>query len=133
MKIKNKLSILGFHSVNLILIIFYLYPGSIFGCYIYNNCNIQPQITTNFMISSNYWISSNHFYVFIILSALGFFAYQNTKKIKFLTTYLFLLSIILELFHLIIPNRGFEWSDLFGNIIGLIFVIVVYKIKNRYV
>ena len=133
MKIKNNLSILGFHSVNLILIIFYLYPGSIFGCYIYNNCHIQPQITSNFMISSNYWISSNHFYVFIILSALGFFAYQNTKKIKFLTIYLFLLSIILEVFHLIIPNRGFEWSDLFGNIIGLIFVIVVYKVKNRYV
>ena len=133
MKIKNKLSILGFHSVNLILIIFYLYPGSIFGCYIYNNCRIQPQITPNLMISSNYWISSNHFYVFIILSALGFFAYQNTKKIKFLTTYLFLLSIILELFHLIIPNRGFEWSDLFGNIVGLIFVIVVYKVKNKYV
>ena len=85
------------------------------------------------MISSNYWISSNHFYVFIILSALGFFAYQNTKKKKFLTTYLFLLSIILELFHLIIPNRGFEWSDLFGNIAGLIFVIVVYKVKNKYV
>ena len=133
MKIKNNLSILGFHSANLILIIFYLYPGSIFGCYIYNNCHIQPQITSNFMISSNYWISSNHFYVFIILSALGFFAYQNTKKIKFLTTYLFLLSIILELFHLIIPNRGFEWSDLFGNIVGLIFVIVVYKVKNKYV
>ena len=133
MKIKNKLSILGFHSVNLVLIIFYLYPGSIFGCYLYNNCHIQPQITSNFMISSNYWISSNHFYVFIILSALGFFAYQNTKKIKFLITYLFLLSIVLELFHLIIPSRGFEWSDLFGNILGLIFVIVIYKVKNKYV
>ncbi len=84
MKIKNKLSILGFHSVNIILIIFYLYPGSIFGCYIYNNCNIQPQITTDFMISSNYWISSNHFYVFVILSALGIFAYRNAKKINFL-------------------------------------------------
>ena len=133
MKIKNKLSILGFHSVNLILIIFYLYPGSIFGCYIYNNCHIQPQITSNFMISSNYWISSNHFYVFIILSALGFFAYQNTKKIRFLIIYLFLLSVILELFHLIIPNREFEWSDLFGNILGFIFVIFIYKVKKRYV
>ena len=132
MKIKNKLSILGFHSVNLILIIFYLYPGSIFGCYIYNNCRIQPQITPNLMISSNYWISSNHFYVFIILSALGIFAYRNTKKIKFLISYLFLLSIISELFHLIIPNRGFEWSDLFGNIAGLTFVIIIYKVKNRY-
>jgi hypothetical protein len=131
-KIKNKLLILGFHSVNLILIIFYLYPGSLLGCYLYNNCNIQPQITANFMIFSNYTISSNHFYVFIILSSLGIFAYQNTKKIKFLIVYLFFLSIILELFHLIIPNRGFEWSDLFGNILGLIFIIISYKVKNKY-
>ena len=133
MKIKNKLSILGFHSVNLILIIVYLYPGSLFGCYFYNNCNIQPQITGNFIVSSNYTISSNHFYVFIILSVLGIFAYRNTKKIQFLIIYLFLLSIILEIFHLIIPNRGFEWSDLFGNILGLIFVIIIYKVKNKHV
>ena len=131
MKYLKKLLILGFHSTNLILIIFYLYPGSIFGCYLYNNCNIQPQISSNFIISSNYWISSNHFYVFTILSMLGIFAYRSIKKIRFLITYLFLLSIVLELFHLIIPNRGFEWSDLFGNILGLIFVIVIYKVKNR--
>jgi len=130
MKIKNKLSISGFHSANLILIIFYLYPGSILGCYLYNNCNVQPQITPNLMVYSNYWISSNHIYIFAILSALGIFAYRNTKKIKFLIIYLFLLAIILELFHLIIPNRGFEWSDLFGNILGLLFVIVIYKVKN---
>ena len=133
MRSKNKLSILGFHSINLILIIFYLYPGSIFGCYLYNNCHIQPQITPNLMISSDYWISSNHFYVFTILSVLGIFAYRNTKKINFLIIYLFLLSIILESFHLIIPNRGFEWSDLFGNTLGLIFVIIIYKVKNKYV
>ena len=133
MKIKNKLLILGFHSFNLILIIFYMYPGSIMGCYLYNNCNLEIQITQNFMISSDYWISSNHFYVFIILSALGIFAYQNTKKLKFLIKYLFFLSIILELFHLIITARGFEWSDLIGNILGVFFVIIIYKIKNKYV
>ena len=133
MKIKNKLSILGFHSANLILIIFYLYPGSIFGCHLYNNCHIQPQITQNIMISHDYSISSNHLYSFIILSALGIFAYQNTKRIKFLITYLFLLSIILELFHFIIPIRAFEWSDLFGNILGVILVIIIYKIKDKYV
>ena len=132
MKYIKKLLILGFHSTNLILIIFYLYPGSIFGCYLYNNCNIQPQISSNFIISSNYWISSNHFYVFTILSALGIFAYRNTQKMKILVIYLFLISIILELFHLIIPARGFEWSDLFGNIVGLIFVIIIYKVKNKY-
>jgi glycopeptide antibiotics resistance protein len=127
MKIKNKLSISGFHSVNLILIIFYLYPGSIFGCYLYNDCYIELQITRDFIISSN------HLYAFIVLSTLGIVAYQNTKKIKFIIVYLFFLSIILELFHLIIPNRGFEMSDLFGNIIGVILIIIIYKVKDKYV
>ena len=126
MKIINKLLILGFHSANLIFIIFYLYPGSIFGCYLYSDCSIQPQITRNF------FISSNHFYVFIILSTLGLFAYRNKEKINFIIVYLFLLSFILELLHLIIPNRGFEWSDLFGNLVGVIFVIIIYKIKDKY-
>ena len=133
MKCIKKLLILGFHSINLILIIFYLYPGSIFGCYLYNNCYDQPQITKNFIFSSKYSISSNHMYVFIILSFFGMLAYHSSNKIKFLITYLFSLSIILELFHLIIPNRGFEWSDLFGNILGVIIVIIIYNAKNKYV
>ena len=133
MKYIKKLLILVFHSINLILIIFYLYPGSIFGCYLYNNCYVQPQITKNFIFASKYLISSNHVYVFIILSFFGILAYHSSNKVKFLITYLFSLSIILELFHLIIPNRGFEWSDLFGNILGVIIVIIIYNAKNKYV
>ena len=133
MKYIKKLLILGFHSTNLILIIFYLYPASIFGCYLYNDCYIELQITRDFIISANYLISSNHLYAFIILSALGVFAYSNSNKFQLLIGYLFSLSIILELFHLIIPNRGFEWSDLFGNILGVILVIIIYKVRNRYV
>ena len=133
MKYIKKLLILGFHSINLILIIFYLYPGSIFGCYLYNNCYIQPQITKNFIFFSKHLISSNHVYVFIILSFFGILAYYGSNKVKFLITYLFSLSVILELFHLIIPNRGFEWSDLFGNILGVTIVIIIYNAKNKYV
>ena len=133
MKYIKKLLILVFHSINLILIIFYLYPGSIFGCYLYNNCYVQPQITKNFIFSSKYLISSNHVYVFIILSFFGMLAYYGSNKVKFLITYLFSLSIILELFHLIVPNRGFEWSDLFGNILGVTIVIIIYSAKNKYV
>ena len=133
MKYIKKLLILGFHSINLILIIFYLYPGSIFGCYLYNNCYVQPQITKNLIFFSKYSISSNHVYVFIILSFFGMFAYHGSNRVKFLITYLFSLSIILELFHLIIPNRGFEWSDLFGNILGVTIVIIIYNVKNKYV
>ena len=118
---------LGFYLANIILIIFYLYPGSIAGCFLYDNCNIQPQITRDFIISSN------HLYVFAILSTLGIEVYKNTKKIKFLILYLFLLSIILELLHIIIPNRAFELSDLFGNILGVILIIIIYKVKNKYV
>ena len=133
MKIKNKISILGFHSINLILIIFYLYPGSIFGCYLYNDCYRELQITRDFIISPNYLISSNHLYVFIILSTLGVFTYPSSNKFKFLIIYLFSLSIILELFHIIIPIRTFEYEDIIGNILGVILVVIVYKINDKYV
>ena len=125
-KLKNFFKI-GFYSSNIILIIFYLYPGSILGCFLYNDCYIQPQITRDFIISSN------HFYAFIVLTSLGVLSFSNTKKINLLSFYLFLLSIFLELFHIIIPNRGFEMSDLFGNIVGVILVILIYKIVIRYV
>ena len=116
---------IGFYSSNIILIILYLYPGSIFGCFLYNDCYVQPQITQDFIVSAN------HVYAFILLTSLGLFSFHNTKKINFLIFYLFLLSIILELFHIIIPNRGFEMSDLFGNIVGVILVILIYKIIIR--
>jgi len=126
MKIINKILVQGFYLTNLVLIILYLYPGSIFGYLLYNDSSLQPQITSDFIISSN------HFYAFIFLSVLGVSAYQNTKKIKFIIIYLFLLSIILELLHIIIPIRTFEWTDLFGNFLGVILIIIIYKIKNRY-
>jgi VanZ family protein len=123
----SKISILGFHTINLILIIFYLYPGSLLGFFLYNDSSIQPQITRDFLISSN------HFYAFVILSISGIVAYNKTTRINVLITYLFLLSIILEFFHIIIPNRSFELSDLFGNFLGVVLVITFYKIKHRYV
>ena len=122
-----KILILGFHTINFTLIIFYLYPGSLLGFFLYNDGSIQPQITRDFLISSN------HFYVFIILSISGIIAYNKTTRINILITYLFLLSIILEFFHIIIPNRNFELSDLFGNFLGVVLIITFYKIKNRYV
>ena len=125
-KMKNFFKI-GFYSLNIILIILYLFPGSILGWFLYNDHLVQPQITRNFIISSN------HVYAFILLTSLGIFSFYNTKKINFLIVYLFLLSIILELFHIIIPDRGFEMSDLFGNIVGVILVIFIYKIVVRHV
>ena len=126
MKKINSILVKSFHCINLILIVFYLYPGSIFGYVLYSNPSIQPQITRDFLISSN------HFFVFIFLSAVGILAYSKTDKINFLITYLFTLSIILEFFHKYVPNREFEFRDLFGNIAGVIVVVVIYKIKKKY-
>ena len=109
MKIINKILVLGFYFVNLVLITLYLYPGSILGYFFYKNIRMQPQITKDFIISSH------HFYAFIILTSLGILSFHNTKKINLLGIYLFLLSIFLELFQTIIPNREFEMGDLFGK------------------
>ena len=118
---------IGFYSANIILITLYLFPGSILGCFVYEDCYKQPQITQDFIISTN------HVYAFILLTCLGIFSYHSTKKINFLVLYLILLSIILELFHIIIENRGFEIKDLFGNIVGVTLAILIYKIVIRYV
>ena len=70
-----------FHLLNLILIIFYLYPGSIFGRVIYGDFNHQPQITKDFIVSSN------HVYAFLLLSTIGLWAYVNDKKFNFVVKY----------------------------------------------
>tara|TARA_B100000686_G_scaffold209791_1_gene216601 strand:- start:172 stop:543 length:372 start_codon:yes stop_codon:yes gene_type:complete len=110
----------SFYVLNITLIIFYLYPGSILGCLLYNDCYIQPQLTRNFLVSSN------HFYVFFILSVIGFLSFS--KDLKKISYYLILLSILLELLHIIIPNRGFEVADLLGNILGVLLPLVIFKL-----
>ena len=124
-KLSNILKI-TFHFLNIILIFFYLFPGSILGWVFYSNLKIQPQLTDDFIN-----ISSNHFYVFFILSITGIFSYLKHKKLNLLIKYLLLLSVILELFHLLIPQRAFELSDLFGNILGVMVAIIIYKIWKK--
>ena len=111
-----------FYLCNFVLIILYLYPGSILGWFLYNDVSLQPQITPN--IDSI--VSSNHVYAFLILSFIGFFTYKKIEKLKFLSIYLILLSITLEISHYFIPERSFEFPDLFGNIVGVIIVIIIF-------
>ena len=115
-----------FYVANFTLIFIYLYPGSLIGQVIYGSKKIQPQITSDFVISSN------HFYVFILLSIIGFLTFIKIKEIKILISYLVILSLSLELFHLIIPQRTFQLSDLFGNFLGVIVVILIRNLINKY-
>ena len=108
-----------FYFFNFVLIFLYLFPGSFLGCYLYDDCLKQPQITSDFIISSN------HLYAFFILSVVGFLTFTKKSMYKILSIYLILLSIILEFLHLVIPERGFQFSDLFGNLIGVVIVVIV--------
>ena len=114
-----------FQIVNLILIILYLYPGSILGWFFYGNIKKQPQITSDFIISLN------HFYAFFILTFLGVLAYRGSEKINLLKKYVFLLSILLELLHFVIPERSFQLSDLSGNIFGFAVIFFLFKIFKK--
>ena len=111
-----------FNIINTIFIVLYVYPGSIVGFLIYGEFNKQPQLTQDF-----FSLSSNHVYAFLALSLLGLIAYYKSKKLLILN-YLILSSIILEVLHLIIPNRSFQYSDLFGNIIGVLLSILLISI-----
>ena len=115
-----------FYLSNFILMFEYLFPGSFLGCIIFNNCKIQPQLTADFLISTN------HFYSFLILSTIGFFTYKNSKKIIYLCVYLIIISILLELFHNFIPDRSFEYGDLFGNLVGVIIAIIGFNLFKKY-
>jgi|TARA_B100001564_G_scaffold142613_1_gene119689 VanZ family protein len=115
-----------FYLSNFILLVLYLFPGSLLGCYLYNDCQLQPQLTKDFLVSTN------HLYAFSLLSVIGLFTYNNSNKLNLLNIYLVLLSIVLEISHLFIPERGFELSDLFGNLLGVSIVLTINFFYRKY-
>jgi len=46
--------------------------------------------------------------------------------------FLIALSLLLELSHLIIPNRSFESLDLFANLLGTLLAIVIIFIYRKW-
>ena len=115
-----------FFVINLLLIVLYLFPGSLLGCIFFDNCKVQPQITPDFIISSN------HFYAFGLVTILGYLTFFNSEKLNQVLYYLLVISVLLEVFHILIPERSFQWSDLFGNLLGVIVVIFVKNLINKY-
>ena len=118
-----------FHIFTLLLIILSLYPGNIIGFLIYGNIRYEPQFTKDFL-----YISSNHLYVYFLISVLGFFSYLRDRKFKLVVIYLFFLSIILEVAHLVISERSFQIEDLTGNILGVLIayiIVLIYKFWRK--
>ena len=107
------------------LTILYLFPGSLIGYLFYGDFGTQPDLIPNPIGTS-----INHALAFLYLSMLGLISYMRDKSFNQNMIFLISLSIILELSHYFIPNRSFQFLDLFGNLLGTllaIFIIVFYK------
>ena len=114
-----------FYLSNLILIFLYLFPGSVLGWFLYNDLNSQPQITPDFIISTN------HLYAFLIISTIGLLTFNISSQFIYISLYLIFLSLALEVAHYFIPKRSFEFTDLFGNLLGVIIVLILFYLFKK--
>ena len=110
----------------IVLIIIYLFPGSIIGYFLYGDVEKQA----NF-IDNPIGTSINHFFYFFYLTFLGLIYNLYEKKLINSFSFLFVLSCILELFHFFIPNRAFELNDLLANNTGTVIVFILFKLKKK--
>ena len=105
-----------------ILFIIYLFPGSLIGYFLYGNLGQQPNLIPNPIGTS-----INHLIFFSYITILALIIRPKVKNI--LTDYKIILfiSFILEILHLIIPNRAFEFYDLIANMLGVLIIIFIKR------
>ena len=109
------------------LLILYLFPGSLIGYLLYGDYGKQPDFIPNPIGTS-----INHALAFLYLAMLGLISYMRDKRFNQNIIFLISLSIILELSHYFIPNRSFEFLDLFGNLIGVLIAMIVIISYKKY-
>ena len=115
-----------FYFSFIFLLILYLFPGSLIGYFLYGNLGKQPDF-----ISNPIGTSINHLIFFFYLSILGFIFRINQKKLINSFSFLFLISVILELLHHFIPNRAFELNDLYANSLGVMLAFLIFKFFKK--
>ena len=115
-----------FYFSFIILLILYLFPGSLIGYILYGDLGQQPDF-----ISNPIGTSINHLIFFVYLSILGFVFQSNQRKFINSFSFLFLISIILEFLHYFIPNRAFELNDLYANSLGVLLAYLIFKLFQK--
>jgi hypothetical protein len=101
----------------------YLFPGSLIGYFLYRDLGQQPDL-----ISNPIGTSINHLIYFFYLTILSQIVRSRLKKFFTNIYFVFFISIILEISHLVVPNRAFEYYDLLANVLGVILVIIMKKL-----
>ena len=104
----------------LTLLILYLFPGSLIEYFLYGNLDQQPNL-----IANPIGTSINHLIFFSYITLMLMIVRLSVKNIFTSYKFIIFISFILEIFHLIIPNRAFELHDLIANIAGVIIVLLI--------
>ena len=104
----------------LVLFILYLFPGSLIGYFLYGNLGQQPNI-----ISNPIGTSINHLIYFSYITILAIIVSSRVKNIFTSFKFILFISGILEILHLIVPNRAFELYDLIANITGVVIILSI--------
>ena len=112
-----------YYSSLIVLTILYLYPGSLIGYFLYGNLGTQPNI-----ISNPIGTSINHLIYFSLITVLSNIVKNRLNNLFTKTKFILFLSIFLELSHLIVPNRAFEFFDLIANVAGILFIVILLRI-----
>ena len=107
-----------------VLLILYLFPGSLIGYFLYGNLSQQPNLITNPIGTS-----INHLIFFSYITTLAIIVSLRVKNIFTSYKVILFISCILEILHLIVPNRAFELYDLIANIAGVVIVLLF----NRFI
>ena len=115
-----------FYFSLIVLLILYLFPGSLIGYILYGNFGKQPDL-----ISNPIGTSINHLIFFFYVSIIGFIFRINQKTFLNSFSFLFLVSVTLELLHYLIPNRAFELNDLYANSLGVLLAYLIFKFLKK--
>ena len=109
-----------FHTGTCALILLSVYPGNLIGLIFFGDDRTFPG-------SDKF----HHFLSYFLVSGFGFLAYP--EKIFFFKLLVFLLGVafFLELFQIWIPNRYFEFLDMFSNFSGVFLALIATKVLKN--
>ena len=108
----------------IILFIIYLFPGSLISYLLYGNLWQQPNFIKNPLGTS-----INHLIFFSFITVLITIIRFRVKNIFTSYKVILFISCVLEILHLIVPNRAFELFDLIANIAGVAIILIL----NRFI
>lgn len=103
-----------------VIVLLSVYPGSLLGLIFFGNDDVLPGSD-----------KLHHFVAYFITTIFGLLAYSQKNIFFQLSFCLLLLGSILEIIQIWIPNRSFEFLDMFSNTFGVVIGLIVIQIFNK--